>query len=134
MIVADSNLLVYSAVAGNRTDAADRVHERDADWVAPPLWRSEFRNALVQNVRHKLLSPDEAKAIWAKAPLLVRNMDVDPLAVLDVAFERGLSGYDAEFVALAEALSVPLVTDDGRVLKVCPGVAVSLDAFGASGR
>lgn len=131
MIVADTNLLVYTTIEGGRSEASDRVLARDDEWIAPPLWRSEFRNALVQNVRHGLLSPEKAKAIWIKAPLLVRDVDIaDPIAVLDVAFDRGLSGYDAEFVALAEALGVRLVTDVGRVLKACPGVAVSLDAFG----
>ena len=56
---------------------------------------------------------------------------MDPAAVLDAAFARGLSGYDAEFVALAEALAAPLVTDDRRVLAACPGLAVSIDDYGA---
>ena len=132
MIVADTNLLVYLALKGERTEAARLVRVRDSDWVAPPLWRSEFRNALVQNVRHDLISPARAQKVWQKAPLAVRDVGIDPVAALDIAFERGLSGYDAEFVVLAEALGVPLVTDDGRVLRACPGVAVSLDDFGAS--
>lgn len=49
--------------------------------------------------------------------------------MLEAAFEYGLSGCDAEVVALAEALGVLLVTDDRRVLTACPRVAVSLDAF-----
>ena len=132
MIVADTNLLVYLTLKGERTDAARLVRVRDSDWVAPPLWRSEFRNALVQNVRHDLISPARAQEIWQKAPSAVRDVEIDPVAALDIAFERGLSGYDAEFVALAETLGVPLVTDDGRVLRACPGVAVSLDDVGAS--
>ena len=131
MIVADTNLVVYAALAGDRTAAAARVRARDADWVAPPLWCSEFRNALVQNVRHGRLTADQAAATWTTARDLVRNVDVDPLAVLDAAFAHTLSGYDAEFVALALALGVPLVTDDKGVLKACPGTAVSLDVFAA---
>ena len=131
MIVADTNLIVYTAVLGSRTEAGLRVRARDADWVAPPLWQSEFRNALVQNVRHGLVSLEDAKAIWETALLLVRDLEVDPVAALDAAFTYRLSGYDAEFVALAEALGVPLVTDDGRVLKACPRTAVSLDDFAA---
>lgn len=132
MIVADTNLIVYHVIEGDRSEAASRVRQRDADWVAPPLWRSEFRNALVQHVRHDRLSAERARGAWGIARSLVRDAEVDPLAALDTAFERGLSGYDAEFAALAEALGVPLVTDDRRVLTACPGLAVSLDAFGES--
>lgn len=131
MIVSDSNLVVYTAVAGSRTDAAERVRARDPDWVAPPLWRSEVRNALVQTVRHGQLTADQAHGAWAIARSLVRDVEVDPLAALDAAFAHDLSGYDAEFVALAEALGTRLVTDDKRVLKACPETAVSLDDFAA---
>jgi thymidylate kinase len=37
-----------------------------------------------------------------------------------------LSAYDAEFVALARSLSVPLVTADRAVLRECSDVAISL--------
>lgn len=39
---------------------------------------------------------------------------------------RGLTAYDAAYVALAEAEAVRLVTDDDRILAVAPAVAMSL--------
>jgi len=39
---------------------------------------------------------------------------------------RGLTAYDAAYVALAEAESMPLVTDDELVLAVAAGIAVGL--------
>ena len=51
MIVADTNLIAYLLLPGPLTDRAGRVYERDPVWVAPPLWRSEFRNVLVLHVR-----------------------------------------------------------------------------------
>ena len=130
MIVADTNLIVYYVLEGDRSDAASGVRRRDPSWVAPPLWASECRNALVQHVRHGRLALTQARGAWGVARALVRDVEVDPLAALDAAHAHGLSGYDAEFVALAEALGVPLVTDDRRVLTSCPGLAVPLDAFG----
>jgi len=44
--------------------------------------------------------------------------------VLDIAAERGLSAYDAQFIAVAIRLEVPLVTADRRVLNACPDLAV----------
>jgi len=43
--------------------------------------------------------------------------------VLDVVESSALTAYDAEFVALADALSVPLVTADKAVLKAFPNRA-----------
>lgn len=129
MIVADTNLAVYFTIRGERVTSAERVRQRDADWVAPPLWASEFRNALATHVRVGRLTPVQARDVWAAGRALIRDVEVDPLGALDAAFASGLSGYDAEFVALAEALDVPLVTDDRGVLRACPQTAVSLDDF-----
>ena len=45
MIVADTNLLIHLLVDGPNTRTAMEVREKDPDWRAPFLWRSEFRNA-----------------------------------------------------------------------------------------
>lgn len=132
MIVADTNLIVNLTLVGDRHPEAERVRQRDPDWVAPALWASEFRNVLVTYVRVGRLTPERAKAAWPVALGLVQDVDVDPLQALDAAFAYGLSGYDAEFVAVAETLGTRLVTDDKGVLKACPETAVSLDDFAAS--
>ena len=49
--------------------------------------------------------------------------------VLDVIASSTLTAYDAEFVALATALSVPLVTADNRVLKAFPDRALTMETF-----
>ncbi|MBI4189321.1 MAG: type I restriction-modification system subunit M N-terminal domain-containing protein [Betaproteobacteria bacterium] len=49
-------------------------------------------------------------------------------AVLDKA-GSSLTAYDTEFVALAVALAVPLVTADKIVFRAFPEVAMTMDAF-----
>jgi predicted nucleic acid-binding protein len=49
--------------------------------------------------------------------------------VLDVVAGSTLTAYDAEFVALAAVLSVPLVTADKGVLKAFPGRTLTMEAF-----
>ena len=49
--------------------------------------------------------------------------------VLDVVEASTLTAYDAEFVALASALSVPLVTADKAVLMAFPDRAMTMEAF-----
>jgi predicted nucleic acid-binding protein len=49
--------------------------------------------------------------------------------VLDVVVGSKLTADDAEFVALASALSVPLVTADKAILKAFPDRALTMAAF-----
>ncbi len=46
--------------------------------------------------------------------------------VFDVALECGLTAYDAEFVALARTIGVPVATSDSAVLQGAADMAVTL--------
>ncbi len=54
-------------------------------------------------------------------------------AVLELAAETRLSAYDCEFVALAQSLSVPLVTEYRAVLKAFPDRCLTMEAYLAAG-
>jgi predicted nucleic acid-binding protein len=54
---------------------------------------------------------------------------VSSAEVFRIVERSRLSVYDGEFVALAAALAVPLVTADKAVLSAFPDVALSMDAF-----
>ncbi len=131
MIVADTNLLVYLMVAGEFTRQAEQVYERDSQWAAPPLWRSEFRNAMASYVRRGRLKLHDAIDKTAAAEALMEGQDIqiDSVRVLVLAAESGCTAYDCEFVAVAQDLGVPLVTSDDRVLSKFKSVAVSMQAF-----
>jgi predicted nucleic acid-binding protein len=51
--------------------------------------------------------------------------------ILRLAHSRKLSGYDAEFLGLAIALGIKMVTLDKGVLKAAPGIAISPATFAA---
>ena len=53
-----------------------------------------------------------------------RTVEVETEGVLRLADASGLSGYDAEYVRLAEDLGLRLLTTDGPVLEAFPDVAV----------
>lgn len=131
MIVADTNLLIYLYVQGQRTEESEAVLQRDAVWTAPLLWRSEFRNALIGLVRKDALALDEALSMVDEVErwLTGHEYSVVSRQVLALASRSGCSAYDCEFVALAQDLEVPLVTSDRQVLKAFPTVAVSPSAF-----
>lgn len=51
MIAVDTNVLAYLLIAGQHSDAAERLLRHDSDWGAPVLWRSELRNVLAGDLR-----------------------------------------------------------------------------------
>ncbi len=72
-------------------------------------------------------------AVWiaGKAERSMRGSEyaVETADVLKLVDRTGHSSYDCEFVALAEALGVPLVTGDIRLTHLFPGTAVNMDDF-----
>lgn len=131
MIVADSNLIAYLLIRGDRTAEAEAVLLRDPAWTAPLLWRSEFRNVLALYVRQKHLSLRDAVQYMQEAETLLDGSEyqVESAPVLRLAEQTGRSAYDCEFVHLAQDLGVVLVTSDNRVLQSFPSVAVSMADF-----
>ena len=131
MIVVDTNVIHYCWVRGQHTAQAQAVLDRDADWHAPLLWRSEMRNILCAYLRRGLLARAQADGILQRAEdvLFERSHAVDHAVVMDVVEMGALTAYDAEFVALAEVLDVPLVTADRQMLRAFPGRACTMEAF-----
>ncbi len=131
MIVADTNLISYLFLPGDRTPAAEAVLVRDPDWAAPLLWRSEFRNVLAGYLRQGRLDLSVAQAIMGEAEALLagREYSVPSERVLETVAGSGCSAYDSEFVVLARDLGVPLVTADRRILQAFTGLACSPEAF-----
>ena len=135
MIVVDTNVIHYCWVQGQNTGLAQAVRRRDPDWHAPFLWRSELRNILTAYLRRELLSRPQIDGILRAVDdaLAQKSHSVSDTSVLDVVQASALTAYDAEFVALAKALVVPLVTADKAVLKAFPERALTMEAFVESG-
>ncbi len=131
MIVVDTNVIHYCWVRGQNTEVAQAVRRKDPDWHAPILWRSELRNVLTAYLRRRLMSRIQIAGILRSADRAFVESEhiVGDDLVLDVVEMSTLTAYDAEFVALAGALSVPLVTADKAVLKAFPDRALTMEAF-----
>ena len=128
MIVVDSNILAYLYLPGEFTAAAEALLEREPEWAAPPLWRSEFRNILAGYVRRGMLSFEQACSLQSEAESLMEGFEfeVHSREVLEFVRDSECSAYDCEFVALAERLDTKLVTMDKKVLKAFPKHAMQL--------
>lgn len=117
MIVVDAS----AAVLGLLNDGDARAILR-ADAVAcPHLADSEVVHALRSRVIRGDLDASIAGrmvAVWQRLGL--ERLGVGGLLGRVWELRENLSGYDATYVALAEALEVPLVTADGRLARA-PG-------------
>jgi predicted nucleic acid-binding protein len=100
----------------------------DSDWVAPRLLAYELMNVFAMLVRQGALPPEAAQAGLESGLSLVRLVDGVPESarVLVIAEKLRLSAYDACYLAMAEAVRAPLVTEDSHLLRVAPEVARSL--------
>ena len=130
MIVVDTNVLAYLYLPSEHTPAVEALLQRDDDWAAPVLWRSEFRNILAGYIRRGALTYDQACLIQREAEALMTGaeFEVESTAVLDLVSRSDCSAYDCEFIALADKLGTSLVTLDRKLLKAFPKRAVSLAA------
>jgi predicted nucleic acid-binding protein len=84
------------------TATAEAVGKK-SPWVVPPLWRPEFRSALIKYVRAKLISLEDAQAMLKKAEQLMTDRERSPggAKVLELASKSPASAYDCEYIALA---------------------------------
>lgn len=128
MIVVDTNVLAYLLLGGPRTEQAEVLRRHHRQWAAPPLWRSEFRNVLTGYLRRDLLPFPKALVLMQEAEeiLSAHEEKVSTEHVLKLVSSSRCSAYDCEFVAVAQHLSVLLITENRAILTAFPDVAQSL--------
>jgi len=130
MIVVDVNILAYFVLRGENAALASSVAEKDSDWRAPRLWRSEMLNILSGYIRRGTLSVGTAMHAFQEADLAVKaQVPVDEWRVLELVNLSACSSYDCEYVAVAEALQVPLITNDKQIWRSFPRAAISMQDF-----
>ena len=131
MIAVDTNIICYRWMASPASAAVEKALAKDADWIAPLLWRSEFRNVLAGALRNKVITLEGAAAVMeqAEASFLGREYLVSSRAVLRLVGASQCSAYDCEFVALAQEQGIPLLTADRQILRAFPKLTISLDKF-----
>jgi predicted nucleic acid-binding protein len=117
-LVVDSSVLIAALVdSGTHGEWAERVLA-DGSLHAPELVRAEATNVLRRLERAKHITTAEANA--AHDDLLRLNIELfsfDPFAERIWELRHTVTSYDAWYVALAEALRLPLATLDGKLAK-----------------
>lgn len=131
MIIVDTNVIAYLHVTGKFTPLVLKLIEKDSNWIAPPLWQSEFRNVLTNYIRHNLMTLDQGINLLNDALITMQNREIVPSneLILSLAASSKSSSYDCEFVALAKETASLLVTADRQIVLDFPESAISLEDF-----
>ncbi len=131
MIVADTNIISYLLLPTSYSDTVDELYKLDSEWVAPTLWKSEFRNVLALYLRKEVITFEKALQLQETAESIMaqNEFDVSSAQVLALVEKSNCSSYDCEFIALAQHLNIKLVTQDKKVLREFPSVAIPVVDF-----
>ena len=131
MIVVDTNVICYRWMSSANSAAAEIALAKDPHWIAPLLWRSEFRNIVALAIKRRALAMDSAQEIMRRAEESFEGSEfaVSSEDVLQLVARSNCTAYDCEFVALAHAEGVQLVTADRQIIHEFPGAAISLKRF-----
>ncbi|KJS55880.1 type II toxin-antitoxin system VapC family toxin [Streptomyces rubellomurinus] len=116
-VVVDCSALVHFLVNRDALGLAVRTRVGSADTVAvPTLIDYEIQSALLGMRRAgKLTEREVDRAVEAYRLLPVARHETLHLWSRVQALHANLSAYDAQYVALAEALAATLITSDARI-------------------
>ncbi len=122
MIICDTNVLAYLFLKGTYSEQSKTLLQSDPVWIAPPLWRSEFRNILATYMRQDHLTPRDALLIMHEVESFMKGneVSVDSEEVIALTSSSKCSAYDCEFVALAKRYDLKLYTSDKKILTEFP--------------
>lgn len=127
MIVIDTNIIAHFWLPSDHTELCEKLFQWDPDWIAPVLWKSEFRNVVLLYMRNKLIDLPEALQITEKVEnqMKEREFHVNSAQVYSLANKSDCSSYDCEFISLAVELDIKLITLDKQIQRSFPEHAVN---------
>lgn len=131
MIVVDTNVIASMWVPNDMDEWVYKILKKDDGWVAPLLWRSEFRNVLSIYLRKDILEFSVVLQAAEEAEHLMNSneFEVNSTQVMSLVSNSSCSAYDCEFVALSDDLNVPLVTFGKKILREFPNIAIHPEEF-----
>lgn len=131
MIVIDANILIYSLIECDYSPLIHKLREKDSDWRTTALCLHETLNVLATYQRREVLTLTQCRKLLDHADRFIKvaQCEVEMDAALAVAAKYAITGYDAQYVALAQNLNAPLITEDRKLRNAAPGIAFSMQEF-----
>jgi predicted nucleic acid-binding protein len=110
-----ANMLVYADERGRKARAA---MGRDTEWAAPEHWKAEVFSVMRGlTLGGKIQETRALRAIDRIRRLGIDHVPLDLLLPRMWRMRATINGYDAAYVALAEARELALVTSDARLAR-----------------
>ena len=134
MLVIDTNIIAPLYVQSARTDAVTKFFAQDQIWRTEPLALIELSNLLITYERARYITAATARDCLDRAAAFLQPnlFRVSHRAALDAALRYGTTAYDARFLALAQQLDTPLITEDAKLRAAAPALTQSLSEALAS--
>lgn len=131
MIVIDANILIYALIECDNSRLIPQLKAKDADWRTTELCRHETLNVLATYQRRGVLTLAQCQELLNHASRFIAHAqcEVNAATALDIAALHGISAYDAQYVALAASLSVPLTSEDRKLRQAVPEIVLSMQQF-----
>ena len=122
--VVDTSVLAAFAFQEPNADEAAKLLE-DAELYEPRLVTFELTNVAWKYTRLRQEPFDViARQLAAVLGMEIRWVAVEPVSVLRLALETGLSAYAATYLAVCQATGAPLVTFDERLFTAAEKLGV----------
>ncbi len=124
-IVVDASIIAAILFDDEVSRRDDPVWEalRDSDFDIPSHWTIEFTSLLLKAERRGRMTRSRRDEHFAAASRLLSSAQVDrpPVsrAVIDLASDAGLTGYDAAYLELALRLGATLASNDDALVAAC---------------
>jgi predicted nucleic acid-binding protein len=131
MIVVDTNVIAYLFINGDYTAHAKKLLKTDYEWIAPTLWKSEFRSVLSLYMRQGFLTLENSNLLLDQAENFMDESEYEVKSnnIMQLVSISNCSSYDCEFVALAQNLNLKLYTTDKKIIKEFPDITISLKSI-----
>lgn len=130
MLVVDASVIVVALADDGSDGDLIRSRVRDERLFAPELLDLEVVSVLRRYAAARALDARRARqALRDLAEIPIRRQSHRPLLARCWQLRDNLTPYDAAYVALAEALGVPLLTGDRR-LADAPGIRCHVEVPG----
>ena len=127
MVILDTNVLVHLLFENFTETFSEEVINKAEDWLTPHLTLTEFSNVIVSYYRNKMITYQQALDLYTAINMTVENRTVrcNKKRVLEFALESNLSIYDSEFVTLAKQKETILITNDKKIVRNFPEIALT---------
>jgi predicted nucleic acid-binding protein len=131
-MVVDASSIGRALLPDERDTLSDQITSllESAVLVEPPHWGIECAGLILRAARRGRMSNEERASLRALLSILVEQAEIElqtrPVQAFDLAVIHHLSVYDAAYLEVALSSGLPLLTQDGALMKAANASGIEL--------